>query len=836
MFSFGFYNSIDHDRVYDATQFGSIFDGVITDGVYANIGELFATVPGNGFQVVVKTGRAWFNHTWSLNDSYLPLELDSPDMIQTRIDAVVLEVDTRVESRKNSIKIVKGIPSVNPVRPQLLNAGGVFQHPLAFVTLKPEATAVLAENIELVVGKDECPFVTSPLKTVSITDLFNTWNGEFNTWFDNLKAQLSDNVVTNLQNQIDEKVNLKDLATGDDIKNETPGKWVDAAGLASYGRYLSLTPGQTMYSPNENLEEMFPGEFMACDQRTITDSELVAELRKGYFRPSEISPFPTLSQDVAKDALSFIPTTTSGNYFLNLSTPLVYGDKTYYLEGKSNGYIMEYDTKTHKVSTINLHSIITVEDTIISSFIYSKFLFMIGWNSSDDLLKCHRLDLSLPTIGVTTSVLHQNRISYVYKNNSSFFIKNGRISFVTMSDNQNIYYVYTDTLFDTCISGNINTNSMTPKILCNLHMADTVSESVYGNTDGRIPYVTRPMCEDGVYYFVGSVAKTDSALTVGSVLWKLDMTVDNPTFVKHHTFSWSAASKLNLISSMIIDYGIFDGKLYIWAIGVPVVNTTPSSTFSYNIPVCYTLDLNTRTEDVKKFDYGTFIQTYIGVGTNRTSTAISTKPFPIIKGKPRPCVYKGRRYFLFVNSDVYTPRYGECTSSQTNYFRNYIIERNAMVMLSPDTMEMDIFKINGNKIYGGSVTSHTKNFIVISDRLQFDGSYVAAVKISTIVGDYISERRRSKPYRVYAESSAPNNTQTFVIIDANDVSRVVIFSVESVYTYQSQIIEGDDELFFFCSNLSNTPWYTSFKELVLPYEPGSYIRLPKTTSTEEEGS
>ena len=34
-FSFGFYNAVNHDRRYDAVQFGQIFDGIISDGVYA---------------------------------------------------------------------------------------------------------------------------------------------------------------------------------------------------------------------------------------------------------------------------------------------------------------------------------------------------------------------------------------------------------------------------------------------------------------------------------------------------------------------------------------------------------------------------------------------------------------------------------------------------------------------------------------------------------------------------------------------------------------------------------------------------------------------------------
>ena len=56
----------------------------------------------------------------------------------------------------------------------------------------------------MVVGTSECPFVTGIIDTAQIDALFQQWNGEFNEWFDNLKAQLSDNVVANLQGQIDD--------------------------------------------------------------------------------------------------------------------------------------------------------------------------------------------------------------------------------------------------------------------------------------------------------------------------------------------------------------------------------------------------------------------------------------------------------------------------------------------------------------------------------------------------------------------------------------------------------------------------------------------------------
>ena len=37
----GFFNSLNGDRRYNAEQMSSIFDGIINDGIFANIGTAF---------------------------------------------------------------------------------------------------------------------------------------------------------------------------------------------------------------------------------------------------------------------------------------------------------------------------------------------------------------------------------------------------------------------------------------------------------------------------------------------------------------------------------------------------------------------------------------------------------------------------------------------------------------------------------------------------------------------------------------------------------------------------------------------------------------------------
>lgn len=201
--TYGFYNSLNGDRKYNAEQMSAIFDGVITDGVFGSIGGALMTIAGEGMQVLVKTGKAWFNSTWTLNDAQMALPIDTADVSLTRIDAVVLEVNSGVSTRENSIKVIKGTPSANPVKPTMASDEGLHQYALAYVTVAANATSITAANIEVNVGKTGCPFVTSVLQQTSITDLFAQWEAEFDTWFDNVQAQLAGDVATNLQLQID---------------------------------------------------------------------------------------------------------------------------------------------------------------------------------------------------------------------------------------------------------------------------------------------------------------------------------------------------------------------------------------------------------------------------------------------------------------------------------------------------------------------------------------------------------------------------------------------------------------------------------------------------------
>lgn len=198
----GFFNSLNGDRKYNATSISKIFDGLINDGIYMSVGNAFLVNASSGMNVIVKPGRAWFNHTWTLNDSDLLLTIDPSELLMSRIDAVVLEVDNTDEVRGNTIKIVKGAPAEVALKPALTNTEDVHQYALAYITVDPKVTTIDQAKIENVVGTKDTPYVNAIVQTIDTSEMYAQFTAQFNAWFENIQDSVSDNAVLDLAMKI----------------------------------------------------------------------------------------------------------------------------------------------------------------------------------------------------------------------------------------------------------------------------------------------------------------------------------------------------------------------------------------------------------------------------------------------------------------------------------------------------------------------------------------------------------------------------------------------------------------------------------------------------------
>lgn len=326
--SSGFFNSLNGDRKYNAAQMSAIFDGLIIDGVFASIGTSFAVKAAGGLTVNVGIGKAWFDHTWTVNDSILPMTAPEAEVLFDRIDAVVLEVNGTESVRENTIKFVKGNPSSAPSRPTLTNEGNVHQYPLCYIYRKYGTAVINQADITPMVGTESTPFVTGILQTISLDELLGKWQDEldrftdarsqevddwiaqeesdFTAWFNKMKAdlqqeqtvldqwiaseqadflawynqmkdQLSGDVAGNLQLEIDKEEVKRILLIGfEDGTKEFSDNGTVITSTASDGRTLTKTFSDGFLTMTNVLKSAAGAEVARAVKTFDSDGKLIS--------------------------------------------------------------------------------------------------------------------------------------------------------------------------------------------------------------------------------------------------------------------------------------------------------------------------------------------------------------------------------------------------------------------------------------------------------------------------------------------------------------------------------------------------------------------------------
>lgn len=246
----GFFNSVNHDRLYDAEQISSMFDGIITDGIYQGYGDTFEVMPVEGMNntVTVGTGRAWFNHTWTLNDAPLVFTLESPNTMLSRIDAIVIDINKEDSTRKNQIlKITGEYAESDPAQPILINNELHKQYPLAYISVPAgQPGPIKSYQITNMIGTASCPLVAGLFETMDLDVFIAQMNSDFDEWFSHIQSVVDDDAILNLQNQID--------ALAEDIQEQsgvTLNVARDYSTLPYTGSYNNYSIASAFYSTEE---------------------------------------------------------------------------------------------------------------------------------------------------------------------------------------------------------------------------------------------------------------------------------------------------------------------------------------------------------------------------------------------------------------------------------------------------------------------------------------------------------------------------------------------------------------------------------------------------------
>ena len=290
----GFFNSKNGDRRYSAEQMSSIFDGVITDGVFGNIGKVLNVTADGSYTVYVDTGKAWFNSAWVNNDALLPLVIAQSEVALDRIDAVVVEIDHSDPVRSGSIKIVTGSASSEVKFPVLANEVTKHQYPLAYIYVKAGCTGINQADVTNMVGTSSCPFITSIQEQTDIDYVCSRWENqwqqwyaetikeadfdidqsiadmrsEFDSWFGDIRALLEDDVATNLSNEVAllmEKFNMlaANKAIYMELKDSNEGDILDSYGNIIYGSTVFKCDEDHTSGDNSEVESIETVKFTA---------------------------------------------------------------------------------------------------------------------------------------------------------------------------------------------------------------------------------------------------------------------------------------------------------------------------------------------------------------------------------------------------------------------------------------------------------------------------------------------------------------------------------------------------------------------------------------------
>lgn len=178
----GFFNSVSGDRLYNADQMSLYFEGLISQGVFENVGNRLQVTAGTGMAVNVGTGRAIVQSRWIKNDAELSLSIGAADVQKNRIDAVALRFDAT--NRSVTIVVKQGTATTGTASPPARSTtADVYELYLAYVSV-PKATAEITQALITDLRPSAmCGWVTGIIDQVDTSDLFAQWQTAYSAYY-----------------------------------------------------------------------------------------------------------------------------------------------------------------------------------------------------------------------------------------------------------------------------------------------------------------------------------------------------------------------------------------------------------------------------------------------------------------------------------------------------------------------------------------------------------------------------------------------------------------------------------------------------------------------------
>lgn len=174
--TYGFFNSVDSDRVYNADQMSKYFKGLVSNGVYMNVGGAYkVTASGDGLSVNVAPGRAIIDCKWAESDAIETVSITAADPSKARYTAITLRLS--YGDRLIALGTHDGVAAASPVKPMPVRTSDNYEIILAYVLVPAGATTISqAQVIDMRADSSVCGWVSGLIDQVDVGDLFDQFN------------------------------------------------------------------------------------------------------------------------------------------------------------------------------------------------------------------------------------------------------------------------------------------------------------------------------------------------------------------------------------------------------------------------------------------------------------------------------------------------------------------------------------------------------------------------------------------------------------------------------------------------------------------------------------
>lgn len=144
---YGFFNSVNSDRKYNADDFNAFFNGILSDtGVMKKSGNGLKITAGDGMTVNLTTGRARINQHFVAVTAPINIELSGSSLTLNRYDAICLRMTA--SERKIEYAVIEGTPASTAVKPSIIRTDDITDVCLAYVYIPSGSSAVASGDIE----------------------------------------------------------------------------------------------------------------------------------------------------------------------------------------------------------------------------------------------------------------------------------------------------------------------------------------------------------------------------------------------------------------------------------------------------------------------------------------------------------------------------------------------------------------------------------------------------------------------------------------------------------------------------------------------------------------